>query len=176
MSVSAKQKKNISLLIGLVLIAGTYRLTEMANQGMARLTVDAIPQKHQQVQPLDTKNLYPVVIRQKRVAAEQKDGKEFDADAAFVGRSLDAPAAPPPPPPNFEAMFREGIILDAITPLGAFVRGVYYPINTPMEEFTISNGVVSITPRIVATRANAIDIRYGKNGFLTIRLNEADRK
>lgn len=166
LNIFKKNERLFGFLIVALAIIGTFRATEAINLRLARLPVVAVPQKKVVIAELNSKGLYPVVVRQSRAPLE---GGAETVDQVFREKVEEVEPPPPPPPPDFSAIFRSMITLDGTTPTGAFLNGRYYAIGEQLTSLAITNGGMSMTPRLVRVREGAVDLAYGTSGKLTLK-------
>lgn len=164
-----KNSRLYGLLIAVLAVAVVFKLTQTVNERLRAMPVHAVSKKEVKIAELDTKNLYPVVVRQQRAPSAESQESAL-VDDVFREKVVvqEAPAAPPPP--DFTAIFAQNLRLDATTPTGAFVNGRYYQVGQPMEDLALVNGAESIVPRLVSVRGGSAVVGYGSSGRLTIRV------
>lgn len=164
-----KNSRLLGILLVVVVIGGAFKVTENVNDRLKAMPVFSVEKKEIKIAELDTKNLYPVVVRQKK-AALARDGQQVEIDSVFREKVVVVEPPPPPPPPDFGAMFRQNLALDATTPTGAFINGRYFQVGQTMDQYALTNGSESIVPRLVGVRGGSVVIGFGVNGQVTLKV------
>ncbi|TRZ66932.1 MAG: hypothetical protein D4S02_06000 [Rhodocyclaceae bacterium] len=140
-----------------------WRGGEYVDNQLLTLAVKAAPRVEKNNEPMDSKNFYPVWVKQS-VALPPL---QVDAEVDVYFKKVEEPKVDPPrpPEPDYGAMFRESATVDGVSDDGVFVNGQFYKIGARIEELAVmpASGK-AIIPVVESIASGRVIFRVGKAG------------
>ena len=174
----ALKKASNARLIGIagiaIGLAVMFKITTTVNERLAAIPVTAVPQKSAKLGELNTKSLYPVVVTLPQ-AKGTDSGDSSNLDAVFMDRpsiQQQIQKVQQEARPDFKAIFTSSIRVDGTTSSGAFINGTFRSVGEEMKDLALTNGTITVTPKLSRVRKGVVLITFGSDGRLEIGTEE----